>query len=162
RTHTVMFDKTGTLTIGGARLVAIEAAPGQNADEILRAAGSLEQVSHHVVAAAIVEAATTRGLKLAISSNAHDGMGSCFGGVIDGQTVRVGSHQMVCGSRKPEAWAVRALRRAAWRSALSVFVSVDGRVIGVILLADELRRETPRAVQSLRTAGVSRIVMVTG
>ena len=162
RTHTVMFDKTGTLTIGGARLVAIEAAPGQNADEILRAAASLEQASHHVVAAAIVEAATTRGLKLAIPSTAHEAMGSGLEGVIDGQTVRVGSHQMVCGSRKPEAWALRALRRAAWRSALSVFVAVDGRVIGVILLADELRRETPRAVQSLRTAGVSRIVMVTG
>ena len=162
RTHTVMFDKTGTLTIGGARLVAIEAAPGQNADEILRAAASLEQASDHVVAAAIVEAATTRGLKLAIPSTAHEAMGSGLEGVIDGQTVRVGSHQMVCGSRKPEAWALRALRRAAWRSALSVFVAVDGRVIGVILLADELRRETPRAVQSLRTAGVSRIVMVTG
>jgi soluble P-type ATPase len=57
---------------------------------------------------------------------------------------------------------VRALRRAAWRSALSVFVSVDGRAIGALLLGDELRRETPRAVQALRNAGVERIVMVTG
>jgi P-type E1-E2 ATPase len=161
-THTVMFDKTGTLTLGGARLVAIEAAPGHSADEILRIAGSFEQASHHVVAAAIVEAATARGLKLAVPSNAREIMGSGLEGIIDGQAVRVGSHQMVCGSRKPEAWALRALRRAAWRSALSVFVGVDGRTIGVILLADELRRETPRAVQSLRTAGVSRIVMVTG
>src|SRR6516164_5170515 len=161
-THTVMFDKTGTLTIGGARLVAIEAAPGHSADQILQIAASLEQASHHVVAAAIVEAATARGLKLAVPSNAHETMGSGLEGVIDGQIVRVGSHQMVCGSRKPEPWAVRALRRAAWRSALSIFVALDGRVIGVILLADELRRETPRAVQSLRTVGVSRIIMVTG
>jgi soluble P-type ATPase len=43
-----------------------------------------------------------------------------------------------------------------------VFVSVDGRVVGALLLADELRKETPRAVQSLRSAGVARIVMVTG
>ena len=57
---------------------------------------------------------------------------------------------------------MRALRRAAWRSALSVFVAVDGRTIGALLLGDELRRETPRAIQALRTAGVSRIVMVTG
>jgi P-type E1-E2 ATPase len=162
RTHTVMFDKTGTLTIGGARLVAIEAAPGHSADEILRIAASLEQASHHVVAAAIVDAATARGLKLAIPTKAHETMGSGLEGVIDGRTVRVGSHQMVCGSRKPEAWALRVLRRAAWRSALSVFVAVEGQLIGVILLADELRRETPRAVQSLRTAGVSRVVMVTG
>jgi heavy metal translocating P-type ATPase len=161
-THTVIFDKTGTLTIGGARLVAVEAAPGHSADEILRIAGSLEQASHHVVAAAIINAATVRGLKLAIPSNAHETMGSGLEGVIDGRTVRVGSHQMVCGSHKPEGWALRALRRAAWRSALSVFVAVEGQLIGVILLADELRRETARAVQSLRTAGVSRIIMVTG
>jgi soluble P-type ATPase len=59
-------------------------------------------------------------------------------------------------------YIIRALRRAAWRSALSAFVAVDGRTIGALLLGDELRRETPRAVQALRTAGVSRIVMVTG
>ena len=47
RTHTVMFDKTGTLTVGGARLVAIEVAPGQSADQVLRIAGSLEQASQH-------------------------------------------------------------------------------------------------------------------
>ena len=162
RTHTVMFDKTGTLTVGGARLVAVETPPGQSAEEVLRIAGSLEQVSHHVVAAAIVEAATRKGLKLTVPSGVRETMGSGLEGVIDGRVVRVGSHQMVYGARKPEAWAVRALRRAAWRSALSVFVAVDGRTIGAVLLADELRRETPRAVQALRTAGVSRIVMVTG
>ena len=52
RTHTVMFDKTGTLTVGGARLAAIETAPGRSADEVLRLAASLEQASHHVVAGA--------------------------------------------------------------------------------------------------------------
>ena len=162
RTRTVMFDKTGTLTVGGARLVAIETAPGQSADEVLRIAGSLEQASHHVVAAAIVEAALAKGLKLTIPSSARETMGSGVEGVIGGSAVRVGSYQLVHGARRPETWAARALRRAAWRSALSVFVAVDGHTVGALLLADELRRETPRAVQSLRTAGVSRIVMVTG
>ena len=161
-THTVMFDKTGTLTIGGARLVAIEAAPGQSTDEILRMAGSLEQASHHVVAATIVEAAVAKGLKLAIPSQVHETMGSGLEGVIEGRSVRVGSHQLVYGAAKPEKWAMRALRRASWRSALSVFVAVEGKTIGAILLADELRQETPRAVQALRAAGISRIVMVTG
>jgi heavy metal translocating P-type ATPase len=162
RTHTVMFDKTGTLTIGGARLVAIETAPGQSPNEILRIAASLEQASHHVVAAAIVEAAAAKGLTLSLPSKVREAMGSGLEGIVDGQSIRVGSHQMIYGSRKPEPWAVRALRRAAWRSALSVFVAVNGRPIGAIMLADELRRETPRAIQSLRTAGVARIVMVTG
>jgi heavy metal translocating P-type ATPase len=162
RTHTVMFDKTGTLTIGGARLVAIEAAPGQSTDEILRMAGSLEQASHHVVASTVVEAAVAKGLKLSIPSEVRETMGSGLEGVVEGRRVRVGSHQLVYGASKPEKWAMRALRRASWRSALSVFVSVDGRGIGALLLADELRRDTPRAVQVLRAAGVSRIVMVTG
>jgi heavy metal translocating P-type ATPase len=162
RTHTVMFDKTGTLTVGGARLVAIETAPGESPDEVLRMAGSVEQASHHVVAAAIVEAALGKGLELRVPSQVRETMGSGLEGAIDGRVIRVGSHQLVYGARKPEEWAVRALRRAAWRSALSVFVAVDGRTIGALLLGDELRRETPRAVQALRAAGVSRIVMLTG
>ena len=162
RTHTVMFDKTGTLTVGGARLVAVETAPGENADEVLQLAGSLEQASHHVVAAAIVSAALARGLALETPDQVRETMGSGLEGRIGGKQIKVGSHQLVCGQGRPEGWALRALRRASWRSALSVFVSVDKRTIGAILLADELRRETPRAVQTLRGAGVSRIVMVTG
>jgi heavy metal translocating P-type ATPase len=162
RVHTVMFDKTGTLTVGGARLIAVEAAPGESADEVLRLAGSLEQASQHIVAAAIVEAARARQLPLELPQDARETMGSGLEGCVGGRTVRVGSHELVHGGRRPEPWAVHVLRRAAWRSALSVFVSVDGRTIGALLLGDELRRETPRAVSTLRKAGVSRIVMVTG
>src|SRR5580704_14105925 len=162
RIHTVIFDKTGTLTIGGARLVAVEVAPGESRDEVLRIAGSLEQASHHVLAATVVEAAVAKGLKLTIPSEVRETMGSGLEGIVDGRKVRVGSHQLVYGATKPEKWAVRALRRASWRAALSVFVAVDGRTIGALLLADELRREAPRAVRALRGAGVSRIVMVTG
>ena len=162
RTHTVMFDKTGTLTVGGARLVAVETAPGENPDDVLRLAASLEQASQHVVAAAIVTAAISRGLTLDVPDQVRETMGSGVEGTIAGRMIKAGSRQLVCGPGSMDAWAVRALRRASWRSALSVFVSVEGRVIGAILLGDELRRETPRAVQSLRTAGVRRIVMVTG
>jgi heavy metal translocating P-type ATPase len=162
RTHTVLFDKTGTLTVGGARLVAVETAPGESADEVLRLAGSLEQASQHVVAAAIVSAATRKGLDLQMPELVQEAMGSGLEGVIDGRRVRAGSQQLIFGAHKPDDWAIRTLRRASWRSALSVFVSVDGRTIGALLLADELRQEAPRAVQSLRGAGVARIVMVTG
>ena len=162
RTHTVMFDKTGTLTVGGARLVAVETAPGEASDEVLRLAGSLEQASHHVVAAAIVSAAVAKGLVLQAPDKVAEVMGAGLEGNVDGRQIRAGSHIFVCGPGKPDHWMVRVLRRAAWRSALSVFVAVDGRVVGAILLADELRRETPRAVLGLRAAGVARIVMVTG
>ncbi|MGE0022414.1 MAG: heavy metal translocating P-type ATPase [Hyphomicrobium sp.] len=162
RTHTILLDKTGTLTVGGARLVAIETAPGEDADNVLRLAASLEQASHHVVAAAVVAAARLRGLGLDPPEHARETMGSGLEGSVGGKRIKVGSYALVSGLGQPTSWAARALRRASWRSALSVFVSVDGRLTGAILLADELRRETPRAIQMLRTAGVSRIVMVTG
>jgi soluble P-type ATPase len=142
--------------------VAIETAPGEHADEVLRLAGSLEQASHHVVATAIVAAAMAKGLRLDMPSDIRETMGSGIEAQINGRQVVAGSHQLAYGSRRPEDWAMRALRRAAWRSALSVFVAVDGRPIGALLLGDELRRETPRAIQALRSAGAMRIVMVTG
>ncbi|VFU17744.1 heavy metal translocating P-type ATPase [Methylocella tundrae] len=162
RVYTVMFDKTGTLTVGGARLVAVEAAPGEEPDDLLRLVGSLEQASHHVVAAAIVSASVAKGLKLQIPEDVRETMGSGLEGVVEGRVVRAGSHQLVCGGSQMDSWAARALRRASWRSALSVFVSIDGRAAGALLLADELRPEAPRAIRALRAAGVARIVMVTG
>lgn len=162
RIHTVMFDKTGTLTVGGARLVAIETAPGVAPDEALRLAASIEQASHHVLGATIVSTARGKGLSLETPRDVREVLGSGLEGVLDGRKIGVGSLEFVHGEGRLQEWARRAARRASWRSALTVFVAVDGRVIAVLLFADELRRETPRAIQALRRAGVSRIVMVTG
>lgn len=162
RVHTVLFDKTGTLTVGGARLVAVETAPGESADEVLKLAASLEQASQHIVAAAIVASAHARGLTLDLPKGVKETLGSGLEGTIGGARIRAGSASLIFGSHRPEEWAVRALRRASWRSALCVFVARDNRVIGALLLADELRKETPRAIQALRAAGVARMVMVTG
>ncbi len=162
RVHTVLFDKTGTLTAGGARLSAIETAPGQSPDEVLKLAASLEQASHHVVAAAIVNAARARGVGLEIPQLVQETLGSGLEGTVGGLRVKAGSASLVFGSHQLPDWAVRAQRRASWRSALSVFVSKDGETIGALLLADELRKETPRAIQNLRSAGVVKMIMVTG
>ena len=148
QTHTVMFDKTGTLTVGGARLVAIETAPGQAAEELLRLAASLEQASNHVVARAIVEAAVARGLRLEAPSDVQETMGSGLHGRIAGQgqgrfppaDLRAAEPGGLGGAGA----APRRLEIGAER-----FVAVEGRPIGALLLGDELRRETPRAVKEL-------------
>ena len=129
---------------------------------MLRLTASLEQASHHVLAAAIVAAARARGLALQVPHSVNEAVGSGLEGSIGGHRIRAGSGSLIFGSRKPPEWAVRALRRASWRSALCVFVARDEVVIGAILLADELRKEAPRAVLALRAAGVVRMVMVTG
>src|SRR6516165_6105761 len=162
RTHTVLFDKTGTLTVGGARLLSIEVAPGCSAEEVLLLGASLEQASRHVLAGAIVQAGIERGLHLKVPEQVRESMGSGLQGVIEGRHVAAGSRDMVYGAARIPDWASRAMRRASWRSALVVFVAVEGRPIGALLLADELRSDTPRAIRMLRDAGVARMVMVTG
>ena len=162
RVHTVLFDKTGTLTVGGARLVSIETAPGISADEALRLTASLEQASHHVLAATIVSTARDKGLVLSAPEGVREVLGTGLEGVVEGKKVAVGALGLVQAKGRLEEWARRAARRASWRSALTVFVAIEERVIAVLLFADELRRETPRAIRALRNAGVERIVMVTG
>jgi heavy metal translocating P-type ATPase len=162
RAHTVLFDKTGTLTVGGARLLSVEVAPGESADEVLMLGASLEQASHHVIADAIVRAGTERGLRLKVPEQVRESMGSGLHGMIGGRHVAAGSRDMIFTGGHVTEWASRAIRRASWRSALIVFVAVEGRPIGALLLADELRSDTPRAIRLLREAGVARIVMVTG
>jgi heavy metal translocating P-type ATPase len=162
RAHTVLFDKTGTLTVGGARLLSVEVAPGEMADEVLMLGASLEQASHHVIADAIVQAGTERGLRLKVPEQVRESMGSGLHGMIEGRHIAAGSRDMIFPGGHVTEWASRAIRRASWRSALIVFVAVEGRPIGAMLLADELRSDTPRAIRLLREAGVARIVMVTG
>ena len=162
RAHTVLFDKTGTLTVGGARLLSVEVAPGETADEVLMLGASLEQASHHVLAGAIVQAAAERGLALKLPEQVRESMGSGLHGVVEGRHVSAGSRDMILARQNAPEWALRAVRRASWRSALIVFVAVEEKPIGALLLADELRSDTPRAIRMLREAGVARIVMVTG
>jgi len=162
RGHTVLFDKTGTLTVGGARLLSIESAPGEDPDEVLKLGASLEQASHHVLASAIVQAAIERGLALNMPNQVKEEMGAGLQGLVGKQRVRAGSRDMIFAGRQIPEWVRRADRRGEWRSALVVFVGVEGRPIGALLLADEIRADTPRAIRSLRDAGVKRIMMVTG
>ena len=128
---------------------------------MLRVVGSLEQASQHPVAAAIVAAARERGLELKTPSDVREAMGSGLEGNVSGRRVRAGSHEFVFG-KPPDPWARRVLRQASVRSALAVFVEAAEAPAGAILLADQLRRDAPRAIQGLRAAGVSQIVMLTG
>ncbi|MGP0091819.1 MAG: heavy metal translocating P-type ATPase [Xanthobacteraceae bacterium] len=162
RARTVLFDKTGTLTIGGARLLSVEVAPGERAEEVLMLGASLEQASHHVLAGAVVQAAAERGLALKMPAGVRESVGSGLQGVVEGRCVSAGSRDMVFTRQRPPEWALRAIRRASWRSALVVFVAVEGRPIGALLLADELRPDAPHAIRMLREAGLKRLVMVTG
>jgi cation transport ATPase len=111
---TLFFDKTGTLTGGRARPVAIEAGPELGAEELLRIAASLDQVSQHVIAQAIVSAARERSLALSMPSEVEERPGAGLLGVIDGRRVAVGSYTFVSASASPADWSERFLQRMGY------------------------------------------------
>lgn len=160
--RTLFFDKTGTLTGGKARLVSIERTGSMGDDEVLGLAASLEQASHHVTAAAIVDAARARGLPLRVPADVVEEAGAGLCGTVDGIRVAVGSRAYVESVARVPRKAHASLERAASEGTSAVLIALDGTVAGVLVLADELRMETPRALRLLRQAGVRRIVMLTG
>ena len=159
RGHVLFFDKTGTLTAGNARLTAIEATGALDAEELLRTAASLEQASQHVLAEAIVSFARQRGLRLSRPSAVHEEHGAGLTGSVDGRRVAVGSHAFVSRMASPADGLDRRMRD---EGATGVFVAVDGAIAGALLLGDEIRLDTPRAIRLLRRAKIGRIVMLTG
>jgi len=162
RARTLFVDKTGTLTSGLAQLSDTETSPGVTADEVLRLAASLDQVSRHVMAEAVVGAARARALSIEQPSDVVETPGAGVTGHVGGRRVSVGSYTYVLGSAAGPAWAAGFLHRMAREGATGVFVAADGVVLGALLLADAIRADAPRALRLLRRAGIDRIVMLTG
>jgi heavy metal translocating P-type ATPase len=162
RARVLLFDKTGTLTAGRPHLADVVAAPGHNAEEVLRAAASLEQVSPHVLASSIVAGARERNVALALPGAAEEVPGAGITGRVDGVAVRVGTAEFATGGAALPPWARDVRRRVSLEGATSVYIGVDGALVGALVLDDPIRPETPRVIRSLRRAGVRRMVMVTG
>jgi len=160
RAHVLLLDKTGTLTVGRPHLAAVETG-GDDSGVVLGLAAALEQASPHVLAGSIVRAARQRGLDLPIPTEVRESPGAGVAGCVEGQLVAVGTLAFVAAGPAP-GWARDAGRRATIEGATTVFVSIDGRLAGVLMLDDPIRAEAPRAVRNLRRAGFTRIVMVTG
>jgi heavy metal translocating P-type ATPase len=158
----LLFDKTGTLTHGRPVLAdVISADGGTDPDELLRLAASLDQVSAHVLAGAIVTAARARGMALQPPGQAREQPGYGVEGTVGGRRVRLGKASWIMAGPAP-AWVRHARRRAALDGSLTVFASVDGVPAGVFLLEDPVRPDAPRMIRALRAAGISRVVLVTG
>jgi heavy metal translocating P-type ATPase len=158
----VLLDKTGTVTSGRPRVAQVHPLPGWHANEILRLAGSLDQVSVHPFAPAIVEAAHVRGGALVLPSDVHEEVGQGIRGDVGGVAVRVGQlHYTLAGEPVPPDLR-RVRRRGAIEGRSIVYVAVDGEPAGAIALHDPIRPDTPRAIQALRAAGINHILMVTG
>ncbi len=162
RARTVMFDKTGTLTTGLVRLAGIETDGALAPDEALRLAASLDQASQHVSARAIVEEARRRSLPLTPPEQVNETPGAGLAGYVGAQHVRIGQFDWLASGEPPSTWASGVLRKMALQGQSGAFLEVDGRICAALLLADEIRLDTARALRELRRAGIRRTVMVSG
>lgn len=162
RARTLVFDKTGTLTAGRPQVASVEVFDGLAADDVLRLAASLDQVSPHVFADGIVRAARDRRLELEFPNQVHDYAGLGIDGVIGARHVALGQLRWLRDGRDvpPAADALRNRLSAAGKAA--VFVSVDRLVRGALVIEDPIRTETPEALKAARHMGISRIVLLSG
>ena len=161
KVDTLVVDKTGTLTEGKPRVVAVRPAPGISEDELLKLAASLERMSEHPLAAAILHAAADRNLPLAKVDRFESLPGKGVTGIIDGRKVALGARPMMQAARI-DVGALEgqadALRR---EGATVIFAALAGNAAGVIAIADPIKVTTADAVRALKDAGV-RVVMLTG
>jgi len=161
RVDTLVVDKTGTLTEGKPKVVAIVPAAGHSDDDVLRYAASVERSSEHPLAAAIVAAANERKMALAQVMGFDSPAGKGAIGMVERKRVGLGNAKFLAEF----GIATDALSSDAERlrrdGATAIFVAIDGKLAGVIAIADPVKATTPAALDALRRDGL-RIVMLTG
>ena len=158
RASGLVIDKTGTLTHGRAELSDIVLHGQAKADDVLRLAASLEQASAHVIAASVVQAARDRGLLLTFPTDVRETAGEGLSGHVDGHKVLVGGHDFVRHALKHKTMVKPDLPPGT----VLVAVAIAGRLAAHLILAHAVRAETPAALERLRRAGISRIVLASG
>jgi Cu+-exporting ATPase len=164
---TLVVDKTGTLTVGWPSVSDIGVVDGAefSKDHLLRLAASVEQVSEHPLARAIVRAAREKNIKLTDVTDFIATAGGGAEGRVFGESVRVGSAKFLFdkGVEKPvDGKPMYVASASAGPAALShVLVAVNGKLAGAVVLVDSVKETTPEALDALRDEGV-RVVMLTG
>jgi Cu+-exporting ATPase len=160
RLDTIALDKTGTITQGKPRVADVVALGPLSEDEVVRAAASVEQGSEHPLAGAMVGWAQERGLELKPVENFEAVPGEGARGRVEGQEVVVGNEAMIGGCAGVEIHGERAAQLAGEGKTL-VWVGVNGRLVGLLGIADLPRPESQGAIARLKKAGL-RVVMLTG
>jgi Cu+-exporting ATPase len=158
---TLVVDKTGTLTEGKPRLVTVAAQDSFDEQQLLRYVASLENVSEHPLAAAIVSGAKERGVSLVEVAEFESVTGKGVIGTIEGRRVAIGNAKMM------ESLSVGIEQLAATADDLrrtgqtAMFVAIDARAAGIVGVADPVKESAKEAIGALHAEGI-RVVMLTG
>ncbi len=163
RARSVLLDKTGTVTLGAPALERVVALDGATEDDVLRLAASVDRLSVHVLAEALVRAAGDRGLQLATPEDVREGRGQGVEGRVEGRRVTVGSAAWLDERGYRDAGeAARALDGSVAPGLARILVGVDGDVRGVIVMGDRLRDDASGLVEGLRENGIRYVALATG
>jgi Cu+-exporting ATPase len=158
---TVVLDKTGTITRGAPALTDLIATGDLTEDELLRLVASAEQTSEHPLGAAIVAAAKARGVALVQPTDFESFTGKGVRATIDGRNVLVGNERFIQEAGVALDLFTEAARRLSTDGKTPMAAVVDGKLAGVIGVADTIKDDSVAAVAALRDLGVV-VVMITG
>ena len=158
---TLVVDKTGTLTEGKPKLVAVKSAPGFDETRLLQLGASIERASEHPLAAAIVAGAEVRGIALLGVERFESVTGKGVRAQVEGASVMLGNPAMMDDAKvDPGALVAEAeIMRAEGQTVM--FVAVDGKLAGLIGVADPIKATTMESIRSLHDEHI-RIIMLTG
>jgi heavy metal translocating P-type ATPase len=159
--RTVLLDKTGTLTLGVPAVEQVLTLDGVAREELLRLAASLDQLSSHVLAAAIVRQATGEAIALARPEHVRESPGQGIEGDVDGHRVVVGSAMWLTDHEiDPTMPSMPASAKPG--ASATVLVGVDRRLAGVLVMGDHVRPDAHQLVRRLREEGILHIAMLSG
>ena len=161
RLTTIVLDKTGTVTEGHPAVVGIIAAEGWTEEEVLRLAASIEAGSEHPLAQAVVQAATARSLVLAPANGFDAFAGFGVRAQIDGKSVLLGNPRLMERTGVDIAALYNHAHTAALLGQTPIYLAVEGKVAGIVAIADPIKRDSQAAIARLHALGL-KVVMLTG
>ncbi len=161
KVDTLVVDKTGTLTEGKPALVAVNVSEGFDENRSLQLAASLERNSEHPLAEAIVRGAEARGLKLFSPTDFQSVTGKGVTGEVDGSKIVLGNRKLLESRQIDAAGLVSAADEQRSEGQTVMFLAIDGKLAGLIGVADPIKESTPEAIRDLHAEGIQ-VVMLTG
>ena len=161
RIEIVALDKTGTITSGEPKVTDILPSEGVSAEELLRLANTLERKSEHPLAKAILEYAKEQNVAADEVADFQALPGNGLTATLDGKALCGGNDTFIgtTASISPEMKAQAAALAEAGKTPL--WFSYDGKLLGVVAVADVIKADSPQAVRELQNMGI-RVVMITG
>jgi len=160
KVDTLVVDKTGTLTEGRPSVTAIRPV-GVDADDLLRLSAGVERASGHPLADAVVTAATERGLSIPEVREFDSPVGKGVVGFVEDRTVMLGSADFLTANGVDTSAMAHEADQLRADGATVIFAGIDGRLAGVLAIADPVKETTPQALRALHEDGIA-VVMLTG